>query len=200
MGHVIRPAPNNICVKLTLRYFGGGERVSIKRVHRVPSSTPHSAPPRTATSPKLPPAPSPSSRHANSSLGAYDRRRGVREAGAHATAVRTPPPCRQSTLPPTPPPTPDPGRAARTPRGGAARGPTGRRSLCVQEGDGQTSLREQLSCARVRARGLPGRDPPGGRGWGARRQQSLGGTSLGPVALTSRAAPPSSAAAAASSR
>lgn len=144
--------------------------MSAKFVHGVPSSTPHRAPPHTATSPKLPPifAPSPGT-------PARLRARVTRTGGPRSWGSRHRPAVNQH-----PPHAPD--RAPRTPRGGAARAPTGSRLLGVKEGERQTSLRALLSCVCVCecALGVPrARTPPHPPGDGReRRQQSLGGTRL----------------------
>lgn len=76
--------------------------------------------------------------------------------------------------PPTPPS--DPGRAPGL-RAGARPGDRPDRDRCVKEGDGQTSLGELLSCARVRARGPQGTTPGG---WGSAGGRASAGRRSGP--------------------
>ncbi|MEJ1272865.1 hypothetical protein NN561_003722 [Cricetulus griseus] len=123
---------------MTYLKYSRKEKVSAKFVHGVPSSTPHSAPPHTTTSPKLPPvlARSPGT-PAPSSPDAHGQNRGSEKLRP------TPPPLYATTLPSIN--TPTPGRAPGL-RAGARPGDRRDRDCGVQEGDRQTSLRELLSC------------------------------------------------------
>ncbi|XP_050014568.1 serine/arginine repetitive matrix protein 1-like [Alexandromys fortis] len=122
------------------------------KFHAAQSATPHGHFTKVATDLR------PESQDTSSSPGARDQNRGPRSWGSHhRPSGRRRPAVNQHS----PPPAPD--RAPGTPRGGAARVPTGSRLLGVKEGERQTSLRALLSCVRRSSAARLGRPDPTSR-------------------------------------